>query len=143
MPKPALIVDDNADYVDMLLAHFEPIDFQFDHAWDAAVGYQTLEEVGAGYYKLIITDITMERQTAGLKLIRKIRKYGYKGIILVASTGFNNQIVLRTTRILMKWWGVDVLVPKAPLKEGHLECIGLSQQGISFCHEITAYFKKK
>ena len=143
MPKPALIIDDNANYVDMLLHHFEPVGFEFDHAWNATEGYQTLQDVGSGYYGLIITDITMEGQTSGLKLIRRMRKYGYKGVIMVASTGFNSRFVREISRRVLKWWGVDLIVPKAPLKEGDFHFLGISRRGVEFAHMLRAHLQKK
>ena len=143
MAKPALIIDDNADYVDLLLDHFKPAGFKFDHAWNAAEGYKILQDVGHGYYGLIVTDITMEGQTAGLKLIRRVRKYGYKGVIFVASTGFNSRLVRELLRWFLRWWGVDLIAPKAPLKEGDFRFEGISSRGVQFAYMLRAHTKDK
>ncbi len=135
MTEYALIVDDNTDYVRLLQRHLKPCGYHFDRVWNAAEGFELFEDVGAGYYSLIVTDITMEGQTAGLKLIRKIRQYGYRNPIMVASTGFNNPLVLWGAKALMRFWGVDLLVPKKALRRGFLKVIPVSQAGRKFLEE--------
>ena len=132
MATNALIVDDNMDYVEMLLQHLESARLSFDHAWNAQQGLEMFEELGPGYYTLVVTDITMEGQTAGLKLIRKMRGYGFQGVIIVASTGFNNKFVLKVSRWFMRLWGVDILVPKQPLKEGDFRPVPVTHEGMNF-----------
>jgi CheY-like chemotaxis protein len=132
MAANALIIDDNKDYVDMLLQHLEPSGLSFDHRWNAEQGFNTFEEVGPGYYKLIVTDITMEGQMAGMKLIRRMRGYGFQGVIIVASTGFNNKFFLKLSRWFMRLWGVDILVPKQPLKEGEFKPVAVTHEGMNF-----------
>lgn len=132
MNRPALIVDDNDDYTAMLLTHLEPKGYTFDRAWTAAEGLQKFQDAGAEHYQLIVTDITMENQTAGLSLIRKLRRGGYRGLLMVASTGVNNPIILHITRLFYWIWGADLLVPKEPLKRGGFECVVVSPAGKEF-----------
>ena len=132
MQRPALIVDDNDTYTRMLLSHLEPLGFNFERAESAADGLETLKKQGASHYDFIVTDITMEGQTAGLKLIRQIRRHGYEGVLMVASTGFNSPFVLHLCRPFLALWGVDLLVPKEPLKAGHFKNVAISRAGRSF-----------
>lgn len=132
MNRPALIVDDNDDYTKMLLTHLEPKGYQFDRARSASEGLERLRLSGRDHYRLIITDITMEGQTAGMKLIRRMRSLGYDGIIMVASTGFNLPIFLHLLRPFMALWGVDILIPKKPLKTGYFQCSAVSPRGRDF-----------
>ena len=132
MNAPALIIDDNDRYADLLLDHLVPRGYQFERARSAQEGMETLIKAGPQGYSLIVTDITMEGQTAGLRLIRKIRRHGYRGVLIVASTGFNFPIVLHLSRPFLAVWGVDVLVPKEPLKSGRLECKAVSSVGRAF-----------
>jgi CheY-like chemotaxis protein len=132
MTEFALIVDDNTDYVRLIRAHLKPFGYHFDRVWNAAEGFELFEDVGVGYYSLIVTDITMEGQTAGLWLIRKIRRYGYRNPIMVASTGFNNPLVLWGAKAVMRWWGVDLLVPKKALQQGRFKVIPISRTGKKF-----------
>ena len=127
--KPALIIDDNDDYASMLLAHFEPHGFQFTRAHDAHEGLEVLQRSGTNAYKAIITDITMGSQTAGLKLIRRIRKHGYRGVLIVASTGFDSPFILQVAKPVMNMLGADILIPKRPLKAGQLRCHPITMRG--------------
>jgi len=113
----------------MLLSHLEPRGFHFDRARSAREGLETLQVNGASAYRLIITDITMEGQMAGLRLIKKIRRNGFRGVLMVASTGFNSGLVLQLARFFMAAMGVDILVPKEPLKKGRLKSLTLSRRG--------------
>ncbi len=132
MIEPALMIDDNDDYARLLQEHLEPRGYKFDRAWSAREGLETLLKTGVEKYTLIVTDITMENQTAGLRLIRKIRRNGYRGVLIVASTGFNIPFVLRLSRPFLTIWGVDVLIPKEPLKQGKLVCKAVSSVGRMF-----------
>ncbi|MCX6639718.1 MAG: response regulator [bacterium] len=133
--QPALFVDDNDDYVKMLQPHLKPYGFDFERAWNAAEGLELLRQKGADYYRFIVTDISMEGQLAGMKLIRGIRKFGYKGPLMVASTGFNVPLFLNLLRPIMALWGVDLMVPKKPLKQGRFEVVGISKRGKRFIAE--------
>ena len=134
--KPALIIDDNDDYAAMLLSHLEPRGFQFARARDAREGLEILRRSGTNAYKVIITDITMGSQTAGLRLIRQIRKQDYRGVLIVASTGFDSPFVLQIAKPVMLMLGADILIPKRPLKAGQLECRAVSAVGRNFLEAI-------
>jgi CheY-like chemotaxis protein len=135
MIDPALIIDDNDGYADMLVDHLAPRGYQFDRARSAKEGLEMLIKAGPEGYALIVTDITMEGQTAGLKLIRQVRRHGYRNVMIVASTGFNWPIVLHLLRPFLTIWGVDVLIPKEPLKRGMLKCQAVSSVGRAFLEE--------
>ncbi|MFH1863048.1 MAG: response regulator [bacterium] len=135
MKVPALLVDDNDDYARMLLTHLEPLGYEFQRAKSAAEGCQNLFKSGVAYYGLVVTDITMEGQTAGLRLIRKMRRKGYLGTLIVASTGFNAPVVAFLAKPFMALWGVDVLIPKEPLKRGQIVYIPISKKGREFVEE--------
>lgn len=135
MLRVAQIVDDNDDYTAMLLKHLEPLGFQFVRARSAAEGLSQLNQADPNRFALIVTDITMEGQTAGMKLIRQMRKAGFHGILMVASTGFNSSPFLHLCRPFMALWGVDLLVPKEPLKKGKLKCVAITARGREFLQE--------
>jgi CheY-like chemotaxis protein len=128
-PKPALIIDDNDEYAAMLLSHFEPHGFQFTRATNAREGLEALRQSGLNPFKAIITDITMGSQTAGLRLIRKIRRLRYHGVLIVASTGFNSPFVLQIAKPVMIMLGADILIPKRPLKAGQMNCHAITVRG--------------
>ncbi len=130
--RSALLIDDNDDYAAMLLEHLAPRGFRFDRARSAREGMEILRHCGAPNYRLIVTDITMEGQTAGLKLIFRLRRLGFRGVLVVASTGFNLPWVLHVSRPLLALLGVDALVPKEPLKQGRFDCRAISAAGRAF-----------
>ena len=57
----------------------------------------------------------METQVSGILLVRKIRKMGFTGCIIIYSTGFNFPIVLMLSRIFFWIMGADGLIPKNSL----------------------------
>jgi CheY-like chemotaxis protein len=134
--RPALFVDDNDDYVKMLTPHLQPWGFHFDRANSAAEGLKMMHDKGVDYYPFIVTDISMEGQLAGMNMIRKMRKAGYKGVLMSASTGFNIPINLHLLRPIMALWGVDLMVPKKPLKQGKLVVVGISRKGREFIKQL-------
>ncbi len=110
--KKLLLVDDNDKYAQILTEYFANKNFIIDRAYDAKEGLEMLIKKGIQYYEIILTDITMETQLAGLFFLKKARKSGYKGKIIIASTGFNYSIVVYLAPLFLKQWNVDYLIPK-------------------------------
>lgn len=114
-----LIVDDNDKYAKALENYFQSLKIPADRARDAKEGYQMFQEKT---YSAVITDITMETQTSGLWLARRIYKEGYNGKIIIASTGFDVWGVMGLGRYFLPWFaGVGWMIPKVPLKQGRVE----------------------
>jgi len=130
MVKQALIVDDNDGYVDMIKSHLVPLGYDFERATLAKEGIKLIDQRGEDHYQLIVTDITMEDQLAGFRFLRHVRKKGYSGPIIVASTGFDGPLGLFFAKGFLRWFRVDLLVPKLPLKSGIWQCLAISRQGI-------------
>lgn len=114
-----LIVDDNDKYAIALENYFKKINIPTDRARNAHEGFRMFHQKT---YSAIITDITMETQTSGLWLARKIYKEGYTGKIIITSTGFDVWGVLWLGRYFLPWFaGAGWMIPKIPLKEGRVE----------------------
>ncbi len=115
--KRVLIVDDNDKYADQLKIFLDKKGIHSDRAYDAAEG---LELFGNNEkYDMIISDITMETQTSGLWMMRKIYKSGYDGVLVIASTGFDVFGVMKVSKFILPWFcGLDWMIPKIPLKKG-------------------------
>lgn len=114
-----LIVDDNDKYAKALENYFRNLKIPTDRAKNAEEGYKMFQEKT---YSAIITDITMETQTSGLWLARRIYKQGYAGRIIIASTGFDVFGVLKMGKYFLPWFaGVGWMIPKVPLKQGRVE----------------------
>lgn len=119
--KNVLIVDDNNRYADNLKSFFESKGYSTDRAFTAKEGWLKVQDQE---YHSIVTDITMESQTSGLWFARKVYKSGYKGNLIIATTGFDFPGVLS----LGKWFlpafaGIGWMIPKKPLKQGKVVLI--------------------
>ncbi|TGK06859.1 response regulator [Leptospira semungkisensis] len=119
--KPlVLVVDDNDRYANNLQIYLNKIGCEVLRAVDAAQGWE-FYLANKLKLKAVITDITMETQTSGLWMIRKIHKDGFKGIKVIATTGFDVAGVMAVSKYLLPWFaGIEYMVPKVPLKKGEV-----------------------
>ncbi|PJZ41457.1 hypothetical protein CH370_11755 [Leptospira kmetyi] len=118
MKKSVLIVDDNDRYANNLKVWFEQKGFETVRAFDAAQGWEIYSK-DKNRFHTIVTDITMETQTSGLWMIRKIHKDGYQGNKIIATTGFDFPGVMFFSSSILPWFaGIGWMVPKVPLKQG-------------------------
>lgn len=111
--KSLLIVDDNDRYAALIREHYEPLGYSCDRVGTAAEGIQRVKDAGLSHYSVIVTDITMESQMAGFKLIRYLKKEQFPGTLVVASTGFDVKPGMILARMIMGNMGVDFLIPKS------------------------------
>ncbi|TGK11973.1 response regulator [Leptospira fletcheri] len=117
--KPlVLVVDDNDRYANNLKVYLENLGCRVLRAIDAKQGWnlflQNRSELAA-----VITDITMETQTSGLWMIRKIHKDGFRGLKIIATTGFDVFGVMAISKFLLpSFAGISFMIPKVPLKNG-------------------------
>ncbi|MCX7998849.1 MAG: response regulator [Leptospiraceae bacterium] len=117
--EKVLIVDDNDKYAKALEVYFHSKNIETDRARTAQEGYEMFHKK---QYIAVITDVTMETQTSGLWFARKIYKEGYKGKIIIASTGFDVFGVMFIGKYLLpSFAGVRWMIPKVPLKAGRVE----------------------
>ncbi|MCE9597323.1 MAG: response regulator [Spirochaetia bacterium] len=115
--KPILLVDDNDRYAEMLDRYFRNLGYTPERAFNGKDAFGMFQSKPPSYYKVIVTDITMETQLAGLTFLWDIRKLGFTGTVVVASTGFDVPLVMPFSRAVLGNWGVHYLVPKAPMKK--------------------------
>jgi len=126
MTISALIIDDNRRYTALLKERLEKCGFVFEHKLNSQTGKQHLLEGDSNRYQVIFTDITMESQVSGILLTHKIRRMGFKGCLVVYSTGFNTKIGLWASAALFKILGADGLIAKNGLKAGNPKMLKLS-----------------
>ncbi|EMJ97653.1 response regulator [Leptospira alstonii] len=133
MKKIVLIVDDNDRYANNLKVWFEKKGFETVRAVDAAQGWEIYSK-DKNRFHTIVTDITMETQTSGLWMIRKIHKDGYRGNKIIATTGFDFPgVMFFSSWILPRFAGIGWMVPKVPLKEGTVVFLPTSlKRNVSF-----------
>ena len=116
--KNVLIVDDNDRYAENLESYFRSHDIETRRAYDAAEGWKIFNEK---HFDAVVTDITMETQTSGLGLARKISQSGYNGQIIVATTGFDFPGVMFLSKYILPFYcRLDWMIPKKPLKNGEV-----------------------
>ena len=127
--KKILIVDDNDNYANNLKTYYSGLGYECNRAIDAAEGWKKFLEsknpsTSESDYDIIITDITMETQTSGLWFIRRVHKDGYKGIKIIATTGFDVPGVMFVSKWILPWFaGIKFMIPKIPLKKGEVKLI--------------------
>lgn len=126
-----LIVDDNDRYANNLKAFFDKRNIETVRAYNAKEGWEKFQK---GNFHTVISDITMETQTSGLFLIRDIYKSGYKGNILIATTGFDFPGVMSVSKFLLpSFGGVGWMIPKVPLKRGEVVFVATNlKKGVEF-----------
>jgi CheY-like chemotaxis protein len=116
--QSVLIVDDNDRYANNLKLYFDKINIPSQRAFNAQEGFEVFLK---NDFSAIISDITMESQVSGLLLVRKIYKSGYKGKIIIATTGFDFPGVMAISSFLLpSFGGVGWMIPKVPLKRGEV-----------------------
>ncbi|MFN3604213.1 MAG: response regulator transcription factor [Leptonema sp. (in: bacteria)] len=114
-----LLVDDNDKYAKIIIELFAD-KYEIHRAKNGKEAIEFLEKNGVNFYSLIITDITMESQLAGLNFLKRARKKGYHGKIIIASTGFNYSIALNLAPLFLNSLKVDYLIPKDSLLKKEL-----------------------
>ena len=107
-----LLVDDNGHYADLLSKYFLGLGFEVTWCKSAKEGYEEYTSKDQSHYQLILTDITMEGQISGLTMLKKIRKAGYKGLLMIASTGFDIPLGKFFTRLFFANLEVKYIIPK-------------------------------
>lgn len=119
--KHLLLVDDNDRYATILTEYFAPLGYDVERAVDGAGGLALFRKHDLGHYSVIVTDITMETQMAGISMLGLVRRAGYVGTVVVASTGFDVRGVISVSRLFLRRYGVDFLVRKTTVLARKLE----------------------
>jgi hypothetical protein len=116
--ETVLVVDDNDRYATNLKIYLDNRNIYSERAYTASQGYEMFK---ASSYTSVISDITMETQTSGLFFVRKIFKEGFKGKIIIATTGFDVWGIMFLGKYLLPMFGgVGWMIPKVPLKKGEV-----------------------
>lgn len=112
-----LLVDDNDRYAAALTTDMESRGASVVRARNASEGVSILRK-RASEFDGIVTDISMEGQLSGLRVLRAARPNGFSGALSVASTGLDTRI-----GYLFNWFALgvlfrcDFLIPKRPIKK--------------------------
>ena len=112
-----LIVDDNDRYAAALAADAQARGGTSLRARSAREGIDLYRERFATLAG-VITDIDMETQLAGLRVVYYLNRQGFRGILAVATTGLDAAWAFRWNRwVFSRLLPVDYLIPKRPIRQ--------------------------
>jgi hypothetical protein len=110
-----LLVDDNDRYAAAITGDLLSRGAEVVRMRSAAAGVEAIR--ASGGFDCIVTDITMETQISGLRVLTAARRTGFRGALVTASTGLDtwpgfvfNRFVLGTL------FGCHYLIPKRLIK---------------------------
>ncbi len=116
-----LIVDDSNFYAEHLTADLAARGAHIERARNAGEGIRLLENRGVEF-DAVITDISMETELAGLRVLRKARRCSFRGLVATATTGLDHGWSFTLNRFVLGiLYQSDFLIPKRPIDEnGHV-----------------------
>ena len=114
--KRVLIIDDNPHYGDRIEADIlSRSDAEIVRAESAAEGMAIMDREH-DKFDAIVTDMSMESEYAGTRVLRHAKKIGFKGKLCVATTALDYWYGLYTTGLVFRYWyGADYMIPKRPI----------------------------
>jgi|GEM_PF-4451707 len=110
--KRLLLVDDRAKYANLISDFFSKFGYLIDLAVSAKQGIAIVKEKGIDHYRVVVTDVSMEHQLAGLELTYFLHRKKFAGTIVMASTGFDVYLGMFFSKLFMGIIGVHYLIPK-------------------------------
>lgn len=116
--KRVLIIDDNPHYAERLEKDIlSRDDAEIVKAVSAAEGMAIMDAEHASF-DAIITDMSMETEYAGTRILRHAKKLKYQGTLCVATTALDFWYGLYTTGLAFRYYyGADYLLPKRPINQ--------------------------
>jgi CheY-like chemotaxis protein len=110
IPKKVLLVDDDADFLEMHTAVLEHRGYQVIPARSAKECMAILDETKPD---IVILDVMMEQFDSGFKASEKIKKkYGDLPVMLLTSIGAQTNLDFSSSEEVLKVSGADVLLDK-------------------------------
>ncbi len=113
--KKLLLVDDRAKYANLISEFFSKSGYLIDLAVSAKQGIGMLNDKGLDHYRVVVTDVSMEHQLAGLELTYFLLRKKYAGTVVMASTGFDVFLGMFFSKLFMGILGVHYLIPKTSI----------------------------
>lgn len=115
--RRVLVVDDNDHYARALSAHARGHGArEVVRARSAAEGIALLGPECAGF-DCVITDISMERELAGLAVIAHANRCGYAGVLATATTALDSWYGFAFNRLVFGLlYRTDFMIPKRPIR---------------------------
>lgn len=116
--KRVLLADDNDRYAEALTHDLRKRGAtEIIRVFDAASAVEKLREDGDSI-DTVVTDISMETQISGLKVLREAHKGDSKRLVVVATTGLDTKLGFLFNRFFLgTLYKCDFLIPKRPIKQ--------------------------
>ncbi|AOV18239.1 hypothetical protein BJI67_15265 [Acidihalobacter aeolianus] len=126
--RHVLVVDDNDFYAERLSADLAARGATCERACSAAEGMAMLD-AGRERYDAVVTDISMETELAGLKVLRHARRIGFRGQVASATTALDARWAFTLNRFFLGVvYRADYLIPKRPIaRDGEVLWIRVSR----------------
>ncbi len=120
--RRVLLVDDNDRYAESLQRDLEERGAVVVRVSSAREGLDALEN-SAQPFDAVVSDISMEGQLAGLKVLRRAKKMGSVRLLACATTGLDTRIGFYFNYLVLGLlYRCDYLIPKRPIKQrGHVQ----------------------
>jgi len=115
--KRVLVVDDNDYYAEQLMADLVSRGAVCERAHSASEGIAMLNE-DAARFDAVITDISMETELAGLRVLRHVRRIAFAGQVGTATTALDARWAFTLNRFFLGViYQADYLIPKRPITQ--------------------------
>lgn len=106
-----LLADDNDFYAGKLSRSMQSETTYVTRVASAAQAIALLEQQ-ANHYDAVVTDMSMETELAGLKVLAFCKKIKFPGVVAVATTALDSYWAFFINQWLFSWYGADYLIPK-------------------------------
>lgn len=115
--RRVLVVDDNDYYAEQLMADLASRGAICERACSASEGIAMLNEDGSRF-DAVITDISMETELAGLRVLRHARRIAFAGQVGTATTALDARWAFTLNRFFLGMvYQADYLIPKRPITQ--------------------------
>lgn len=115
--RRVLVVDDNDYYAEQLTADLVSRGALCERACSASEGIAMLSQ-DSDRFDAVITDISMETELAGLKVLRHARRIAFAGQVGTATTALDARWAFTLNRFFLGVvYQADYLIPKRPITQ--------------------------
>lgn len=112
-----LLVDDNDFYAGKLTRSLQSHSNAKVTRVISAQAAIALLQVHPDIYDGVVTDMSMETELAGLKVLAFCKKIQFSGTVAVATTALDTAWAFFINQWLFAWYGADYLIPKRFIKK--------------------------
>lgn len=110
-----LLADDNDFYAKSLINFFALQNTKVTYVTSAQAAIALLAQPNS--FDGVITDISMETELAGLKVLAYCKKIQFSGKVAAATTALNSFWGFFVNQWIFAWYGADFLIPKKLIRK--------------------------